>query len=126
MSIDGTAEDDQSWDFDEDSLDGLPDYENLGHGMHEYNTANESDVREIIESAAEDGDRISITIFDTENGVALDLFDYGMSADYLLSEIGQGNIAEYLAGFSGGVIDAEDIGFFQIHQSGESTDLTFE
>lgn len=126
MTVEGSIQEEQVHDYDPEDIQGLPDYQMVG-GIAEYNTQYESDVREIIENAAEDGTRLSITAFDEENGVAIDFFDRGMSADYMLEQMDSMNmsIAEYLAYESNGLLDAENIGFFQVHESGESSDLAF-
>ena len=128
MTVDGSIQDNQVDDYDPADIEGLPEHANLGAGIEEWNVPFESDVREILEHAADEGDRVTITAFDGENFQSIEFFDRGMSADYLVDQLDSTgmSIGEYLASQSEGLLDAENIEFFQIHESANSHDLAFE
>lgn len=118
MTVEHEADD--PYEYEDGDIEDLPDYQDIGGGVEEWNTPYESDVREIIENAAAEGDRLSFTVFDGENHLAYELFDKGMSADYMLERIDSlygGDISGFLEEQSNGRFDAENIEFFQIHES---------
>lgn len=122
MTVDHESSD--PYEYNPEDIQGLPEFQNLGGGIKEYNTQYETDVREVIESAAHDGERLTMTVFDSE-GLAYDLFDKGYTASVLEGEMDKngwdvGAMVEY---YSNGKIDPEEIVFYQIHESKDWSDL---
>lgn len=116
MTVD--HETDQGEPYDEGDIEGLPDYQDLGGGITEYNTQYERDVSEIISNAAENGLRVEFDVYDADQGLAFHLFDGGINASYLESEMDKNgwDVAEMVDHFSNGKIEMEGIEFYTIHE----------
>lgn len=116
MTVD--HESDEGEPYDDGDIEGLPEYQDLGGGVSEWNVSYDSDVLEIIHDAAQSGDRLEFTVYDADQGAAFHLFDGGISASYLEEQMyaHEWDVADMVGHFSGGKIETEGIEFFTIHE----------
>lgn len=115
----------EEWGYEE--LEGLPEEADYG-GIHETNTPFPGEAMDAIQDSAENGERVQINIYDGEAGVMYSAFNGGIGADYLLGQLEESgqSLAEYIASNSGLDINADNITFYQIHSSDDSSLMRFD
>ena len=97
----------------------LPYNERVSSNIEQYNTANAAVAEQLVRDAAEEGNRVQITVFDPTTDLMVPVFDnpghgVGITASYLveLMDGDRASLAEQITAFEP---DVKEVGFYQIN-----------